>query len=739
MAYKLVIVESPTKAKTISKFLGKGYKVESSFGHIRDLPKSTLGVDVDNDFEPTYEIPKDSKKRVAELKKKAKAADEIILATDEDREGEAIAWHLISALGIKDKPISRIVFHEITKSAIEEALKNPRKVNQNLVDAQQARRVLDRLVGYKLSPLLWKKIRRGLSAGRVQSVTVRMIVEREEEIRKFKAQEYWTIEADLLIDKDADILEAKLTKLDDKKLGKFDIADEKQAKEIAKKIEGNDFVITDIAQKTKKRKPYPPFKTSTLQQSASNRLGYSAKQTMRIAQQLYEGIDIGAEGHTGLITYMRTDSLNLSKNSLEIAREYIKESFGEKYLPAKPNVYKTKSKGAQEAHEAIRPSDPKRSPEDVKKYLDDKQYKIYKLIWERMTASQMTESEMQSTTLSLTAGPGLFSATGSIITFDGFLKVYPTKTEETFLPPVKKGQKLDLKELKQEQHFTQPPARYSEASLVKALEEHEIGRPSTYAPTISTIQTRGYVEKNEDKRFVPTDIGELVNSVLVEHFNNIVDINFTAAMEEDLDKIAHGKKEWIPIIRDFYKPFEKNLKKKEKELDKKKLTEEATEEVCDKCESPMIIKMGRFGKFLACSKYPDCKNTKQIDKDGKPEEPEKTDEICEECKSPMVVKHGRYGKFLSCSKYPDCKYNKAIQKGTGVHCPNCEEGEIIERKSKRGRTFYGCNQYPKCKTAFWSKPTGEKCPDCSSLLVYGAKNTVRCSSKECKYKKDADD
>jgi len=527
---------------------------------------------------------------------------------------------------------------------------------------------------------------------------------------------------------------AKLHKLDGKKLDKFDIGNEKQAQATLERIKGNDFVISDIEQKSKKRRPYPPFRTSTLQQAASNRLGYSAKQTMMIAQQLYEGIAIGEQGATGLITYMRTDSVNLSEIAVKAAREFVSTTYGDKYIPEAPRVYTAKSKGAQEAHEAIRPTDPMRTPESVKEHLDARQYKLYKLIWERMIGCQMADAEMLNTSLAITAGPGQFSASGSVITFDGFLKVYSTKTEETILPKVEIGQALDLQELRKEQHFTQPPARYSEASLVKALEEHGIGRPSTYAPTISTIQARGYVEKNEDKRFAPTEIGELVNQLLVDHFPNIVDINFTANMEESLDDVAEGKKEWVPVIRDFYGPFEDNLKKKEKELDKKELTEEATDVVCEKCGSPMIIKMGRFGKFMACSNYPECKNTKPINAKGEIEE-EKTDEVCEECGSPMMIKRGRFGKFLSCSRYPDCKFNKAIVKGTGITCPTCNEGEIVERHSKRGKIFYGCNRYPDCKTAFWSKPTGEKCPECGSMLVYGAKNTVRCSSKECKFKR----
>ncbi|MCK5084394.1 MAG: type I DNA topoisomerase [Candidatus Pacebacteria bacterium] len=736
---KLIIVESPTKAKTISKFLGKEYIVKSSFGHLRDLPKSKLGVDTENDFEPEYVINPKSKKQATELKKQAKECDEIILASDEDREGEAISWHLAQLLNLKgfgngksEKKYKRIVFHEITKSAIKEALKNPRDIDMNLVDAQQARRILDRLVGYKLSPLLWKKIRYGLSAGRVQSVAVRLIVEKEEEINKFKPEEYWNITAELkkITDKSQESFEARLVKVDSKSIGKLGVKNQDEAEKIKQDLEKANYEIEKITKKETKKNPLPPFTTSTLQQASSNKFGYSAKQTMMIAQQLYEGISLGQKGSSGLITYMRTDSLSLSKSSLESADKYIKAKFGKEY--SERRFFKTKSKGAQEAHEAIRPTNPELDAESIKEFLDSKQFKLYELIWQRMVASQMASAIVDSTSIDILAGDKYtLRANGSTIKFEGFLKVHPMKSEEIVLPELTEKEKLGLIKIISEQHFTQPPARFNEASLIKVLEELGIGRPSTYAPTISTIQDRGYIEKIE-KRLHPQEIGVIVNKLLVEHFPKIVDVKFTAKMEEDLDKVAENKKDWVIILNDFYKPFNKNLMEKEKEIDKKELTEEKTNEKCEKCKSPMIIKLGRFGKFMACSNYPDCKNTKQLNDKGEIEEPETTNEVCEKCGKPMTFKIGRYGKFLGCSGYPDCKNIKSIVKSTGVQCPECDKGEIVEKKSKAGKIFYACNQYPSCKHALWSKPTGEKCSKCDSLMVYAKNDSVTCSSKECK-------
>lgn len=744
----LVIVESPTKAKTISKFLGSDYKIESSFGHIRDLPKSKLGVDIENNFEPQYVIPAKAKTRVGELKKIAEKAQTIYFATDEDREGEAISWHLVQIFKTPKDKVKRIVFHEITENAIKDAIKNPRAIDLNLVDAQQARRVLDRLVGYQLSPLLWKKVARGLSAGRVQSVAVRLIVEREREIQAFKPEEYWTIESIFSPEKTSNgkeeqiEFESKLHQIDGKIVDKFEIKTKEESDKILEKLNNAKYQVIDIEKKAAKKKPLPPFTTSTLQQTANNRLGFSAKQTMMVAQQLYEGIELGSKDAVGLITYMRTDSLNLADKFLDEAQEYIKERLGNEYIEGK-RIYKAKSKMAQEAHEAIRPTSIYNDPESVKKYLDNKQYKLYKIIWQRALASQMSDAILDNTRVDIEATntPYIFRSTGSTIKFAGFLKIYPTSTKENILPPLEKNEGLNLVSISPEQHFTQPPARYSEATLVKALEEYGIGRPSTYAPTISTIQIRGYIEK-EDKRLKPTEMAFLVNDVLVNHFPEIVDYKFTAELEDDLDKIAEGEKKWQPIIHEFWGPFKKNLDKKEKELDKKELTETETNEVCEKCGKPMVIKMGRFGKFLACTGYPDCKNTKQLDSTGKEaEEPEVTGEKCPDCGKPLVKRKGRYGEFTGCSGYPDCKYIKKVARQTFGTCPKCGKGKIVGKRSKRG-FFYACDQYPDCKNALWGKPyikegktEPEICPECGSILVEGAKETIKCSNKECKYKK----
>lgn len=731
----LVIVESPTKAKTISSFLGKDYKIESSFGHMRDLPKSKMGIDTENNFEPKYIVPKSKQKQVTALKKLAQKAENIILATDEDREGEAIAWHLLSALDIKDKSKQRIVFHEITKEAIEEALKNPREIDQRLVDAQQARRILDRLVGYELSPFLWRKVVKGLSAGRVQSVAVRLIIEREREILAFKPQEYWTLEAIF----DPKSFPTKLVKIDGKSLDKFAIGDESKAKELEEDIKTKKYSIAKITKKETKKSPLPPFTTSTLQQESFRRLGYSAKQTMMIAQQLYEGIKLGQEGTTGLITYMRTDSLTLSEKFLGETKKYIQSDLGKEYLLPDSRFYKTKSKTAQEAHEAVRPSDINHTPESIKEHLDNRQFRLYQLIWQRALASQLPDAIFDQTSIDIDSADKVytFRASGSIIKFDGFLKIYPSSIKEEELPALNDKDKVDLKEVKANQHFTQPPARYSDASIVKILEEHGIGRPSTYAPTINTIITRGYVTR-EEKKLAPTEIAFLVNDLLVEHFPRIVDFKFTAHMEDDLDQIAEGKAKWQPVVKEFYEPFKANLEKKEGEIDKKDLTEESTDEKCDKCGSPMIIKMGRFGKFLACSGYPDCKNTKPINDKGEVASNE-TDEKCEKCGKPMVIKRGRFGEFMGCSGYPDCKTIKSIKKPTGAKCPQCKKGDIVEKRSKKGRTFYACDQYPDCKFALWQKPTGDKCPECKALLVFAAKGMIKCSDTTCKYEKENND
>jgi len=740
----LVIVESPTKAKTISKFLGKGYVIKSSFGHIRDLPKKEMGIDIEHDFEPKYVVPKENQKTVTELKTAAKKAAIIYFATDEDREGEAIAWHLREILKPKKDQEKRITFHEITKTAIDEALANPRAIDMHLVDAQQARRILDRLVGYELSPFLWKKVARGLSAGRVQSVAVRLIVEREREILQFEPKEYWTIDAlfakvgsDVPVEIDekslpAGLFAAKLQSINDKALDKFEIKDDKHAQGLLSALKAAHYAVSKLETKKTSKTPPPPFTTSTLQQDANSKLGFSAKQTMRLAQQLYE---------TGHITYMRTDSVNLAGKFLQDARDYLAKDFGDKYCLEKPRFYKTKSRNAQEAHEAIRPTEANQTPDMIKSELTPAQARLYSLIWRRALATQMPEAVMNSTSIDVSAKTDAtytFRATGQTIAFDGWLKIYPASQRETMLPELKEGEMVDLAKLAPNQHFTEPPARFSDATLVKALEEYDIGRPSTYAPTIGTIIDRGYVERIENKRLKPKDIAFLVNDILVEHFPQVVDFKFTAKMENELDDIAEGKMAWVAAIKEFYQPFKQNLMEKTETLSKKTLTEETTDQTCDKCGKPMVIKTGRFGRFLACTGFPDCKNTKPVNGNGEVEEAEKTDEKCELCGAPMQIKHGRFGKFLGCTGYPNCKGIKRIEVSTGVKCPECKEGDIIEKKSRGGRTFYACNQYPKCKTSFFAKPINEKCPDCNAQLVFGPKGTYRCSSKECKFSKQAE-
>jgi len=661
----LVIVESPTKARTISQFLAKDYKVESSYGHIRDLPKSKLGIDVEKNFEPQYIIPLKARKRVNRLKKEAEKAAAVILATDEDREGEAIAWHLTEALGfgnpkskILNPNVQRIVFHEITKSAIEEALENPRDIDMNLVDSQQARRVLDRLVGYKLSPFLWEKVMKRLSAGRVQSVALRLIVEREEEIRNFKPEEYWTIET-LLQSAGAskkNQFGALLHKINDEIIPKLGIKTKEEAGKIVDDLQKCEYKILKIEKKEIKKNPLPPFITSTLQQEAFKRLRFSAKQTMRIAQNLYEN---------GLITYMRTDSLNISKESVRQAAGWIEKNLGKEYVAQAPRFFKTKSRLAQEAHEAIRPTNPDLTPEKVQvKFPQEK--RLYGLIWRRFIASQLPQAIFDATRVEIKAQNSKFYiliANGNTLRFDGFLKIWPMKFEEIDLPVLKENGKLKLIKINPFQHFTEPPARYNEASLIKTLEKYGIGRPSTYAPIISVIQERNYVYKNEERRFQPTEIGEVVNKILVKHFPEVVDIQFTAEMEKELDEIAQGSQKWQKVIKEFYEPFNKNLEQKYQEVEKQKPIEEKTEEICEKCGKSMVIKYGRFGKFLACSGFPECKNTKTI------------------------------------------KIAMTNDKGEEIKCPKCQTGTIVRLRTKTGRFFYGCSRYPKCDFASWTKPS----------------------------------
>jgi len=733
MSKPLIIVESPTKAKTISRFLGGAYQVEASMGHVRDLPKSKLSIDVKHDFEPVYIIPPKAKETVAKLKEMAKGAPSIILATDEDREGEAISWHLVQALdlgnetqiskGKEDKRIKRIVFHEITKTAIDEAMKSPLDLDLNLVDAQQARRVLDRLVGYELSPFLWRKIRYGLSAGRVQSVAVRLVVEREREIQNFKQEEYWSIEAKLSRKDDATrTFIAKLASVDGKAMGKMGIKAETDAKKIVEDLNGADYKVVDINQKEVKRTPAPPFTTSTLQQEAARKFGMSAKQTMVIAQQLYEGIKLGEEGHTGLITYMRTDSLNLAQSALTAIKDVINTEFGKEYALNEPRLFANKSKGAQEAHEAIRPTDVLRKPADVKQYLDRGQFKIYDLIWKRTIACQMEQAVLEQTAVDISAKNYIFRANGQTIKFDGFIRAYTEGQDEKaedeiegVLPELSKDEKLKLHELLPLQHFTEPPARYSDATLIKALESAGVGRPSTYAPTLSTIQDRGYVDKI-DKKYKPTEEGFLVNDMLVENFPEIVDINFTSHIEEELDDIAEGKIKWIEVMREFYTPFKKHLIEKEESVQK---TIEFSTTPCPHCGKMMQIKYGRMGKFLACPEEGSKVTLPMPEEAAKIKElEEKTkDERCPICGKMMNVRRGRFGFFLGCSDYPKCKGISKIWNKTGFKCPNClqnderkdKPGDIVEKKSRgRGKAFFACTRFPDCTFVMNLKPENQQ-------------------------------
>lgn len=712
----LVIVESPAKGKTIEKYLGSGYKVVASFGHVRDLPSKNLGVDVKKDFEPEYIIPPKASKTIKMLKSEIAKADTLYLATDYDREGEAISWHIVEAIKPK-KPIKRITFTEITKEAITEAIKHPRDIDMNLVDAQQARRILDRLVGYKLSPFLWQKVARGLSAGRVQSVAVRLIVEREREIQKFKSDEYWTIEA--LLSKEKRQFTATLTEKDGKKIDKLEIKSDNDAKKILTDLEKTTYEVVAVEQKDKKRYPAPPFTTSTLQQEAGGKLGYSAKQTMKLAQDLYEAGDI---------TYMRTDSVNISSQATSQAKKVVTDKYGANYALDAPRYFKSRSKNAQEAHEAIRPTDLSIDS----KGITVQHQKLYKIIWQKMLASQMKEAEITEENTKIKASQYIFSATGSQIKFDGFLKVYGDKSSElTILPKLAVGDILNLEKLSKIQHFTEPPARYSEGGLIKELEKRGIGRPSTYAPTLSTIQDRGYVEKI-GKQFQPKDIGIAVNDLLVEHFPKVVDYDFTAKMEENLDNIAEGKLKWQPVLREFYDPFSKNLKEKTKSVDKADLTEK-TNEKCPECGKGIVIKFGRYGKFMACEGYPDCKYTKPILENQTEQEKKAVEKVagqkCPKCGKGMVLKEGKFGAFMACEGYPTCKTTKAIEIKSEVKCPNCGS-DLLLRKTRKGRSFWGCSGYPKCKTAFWDEPINKKCPKCGSIMVKTKAGKEKCS--ECK-------
>jgi DNA topoisomerase I len=820
----LVIVESPAKAKTIQKYLGKGFTVEASLGHVKDLPKSTLGVDTSNDFETDYIVIPGKEKVVAKLKKLAASADFIFLAPDPDREGEAIAAHLATELGEnggkkkktakkkakKGEPeppprIQRVTFNEITKRAVQAAFEHPRAIDQNLVDAQQARRVLDRLVGYQVSPLLWDKVRRGLSAGRVQTVALRLIVEREREIKAFQKVEYWTI--------DAHLSAAKPPAFDARFLGKgeekIEVTNGEDAENIRAALEKADWLVRSVDKKERRRNAAPPFTTSKLQQDSSRKLRFSVKRTMMIAQRLYEGVELGEEGSVGLITYMRTDSTRVAPEAIQEVREYVGKEYGPQYLPEQPNTYKEK-KEAQGAHEAIRPSSAARHPDQIKQYLKEDEFKVYKLIWQRFVASQITPAVFDQTTVDIDAKAKTgndvywFRVTGSVLKFDGFLKVYEESKEgkdeedeelKHKLPALEAGEKLTLKELKPEQHFTEPPPRFNEASLVKELEERGIGRPSTYAAILTTIQERQYVQKIGGK-FTPTEIGLVVTDLLVENFRDIFDLQYTARLEEELDEIEEGKEKWTDALADFYKKFQKDLKYAEKHMENIKRMEKPTDEKCEVCGSPlvikwgkhgsfyacstydkddpntckftkenpinlpdldsadvqettqeeycencgrvMVLKRGRFGQFMACTGYPDCKTTRRLDQ-GKRVPDIPLDELCPKCGRNMMIRHGRFGEFTACSGYPECKYVK--QNFIGVKCPDCKEGDLVEKRARKGNTFYGCGNYPKCKFTSAHKPIAEKCPSCGSEYLVEknlkAGPVIACPNKECDYERPA--
>jgi DNA topoisomerase I len=814
----LVIVESPAKAKTIQKYLGKDFTVEASLGHVKDLPKSTLGVDIENDFQTEYVVIPGKEKVLAKLKKLALSADRIYLAPDPDREGEAIAAHLAEELGEakngkskkkkkKEEPgeerIRRVTFNEITKRAVQEAFEHPRDIDRALVDAQQARRVLDRLVGYQVSPLLWDKVRRGISAGRVQTVALRLIVEREREIKAFEKKEYWTIDAHLAGPKPP-AFDARFVGRGEERI---EVTNGEDAEKIRLALEKSDWLVRSVEKKERRRNATPPFTTSKLQQDSSRKLRFSVKRTMMIAQRLYEGVELGEEGLVGLITYMRTDSTRVSNEALTEVREYIKSQYGDAYLPGSPNTYKEK-KEAQAAHEAIRPSSAMRHPDQLKQYLKEDEYKVYKLIWQRFVASQIMPAVFDQTTVDIDAKNGnesyWFRVTGSVMKFDGFLKVYEeskdNKDEDDEelkhkLPPLEAGQKLTMREVKPEQHFTEPPPRYNEASLVKELEERGIGRPSTYSAILSTIQERQYVQKIGGK-FSPTEIGLVVTDLLVENFRDIFDIAYTARLEEQLDEVEAGKETWTDALAEFYKKFAKDLKYAEKHMENIKRMEKPTDEKCERCGSPlvikwgkhgsfyacssydkenkdscnftkenpinlpdldsadvqettqeeycencgrvMVLKRGRFGQFMACTGYPDCKTTRRLDQGKKvPDIP--LDEVCPKCGRNMMIRHGRFGEFTTCSGYPECKYVK--QNFIGVKCPECADGELVEKKARKGNTFFGCSNYPNCKFTSANKPLAEKCPTCGHAFLV-EKNlksgpVIACPNKECDFERPA--
>ncbi len=737
----LVIVESPAKSKTIRKILGDNYTIEASFGHIRDFPKNVLGFDVQKGFEPNFIVIPEKQKVVSKLNEVAKKVDKIYLASDPDREGEAIAWHVREILKVPDEKIYRIEFNEITPKAVRHAVETPRSIDIDRVRAQQTRQILDKLVGYKLSPILWKKLGNyRLSAGRVQSVALRMICDREDEIEAFVPQEYWSIAAELV--KEGQSFEAELSKYQGKKL---EIPNEEEAQKIVDFLrdKSTKYEVDKVTDRQTKRKPTAPFITSTLQREASSKLGYGVSKTMQIAQKLYEGIELES-GAVGLITYMRTDSVRISDDARDMAKEFILDSWGEKYYPETPNDYSKKGKkeNVQDAHEAIRPSYPERTPESIKQYLSNEQYRLYKLIWNKFMSSQMTEAQVANRTVEVAAGDYTLRVGTSKIMFDGFLKLYNDNDEEekeNKIPDLAKGDKLDCKAVTPKQHFTQPPPRYSEATLVKALEEHGIGRPSTYAPIISKIQQRGYVEKIE-KALAPTLLGRTVSKQLVEQFTQVMDYKFTAGMENELDKIADKKAVWNKVLQNFYDPFMEVVNDAMKDTSRI-MVESGVD--CPNCGKPMVLRSSRQGnQFLGCSGYPDCKTMMSLNASAEQSnEPEVCEEKCEKCQGEMIFKVGPYGKYIECT---ECQFRKPFRRSTGVTCPKCEKGTIVERKSKRGTVFFGCDTYPDCDFTLWNEPTGEACPDCGSLLVKKVLKkgtTIECSNKVkgCSYKKEVEE
>jgi DNA topoisomerase-1 len=714
----------------LAGLLGPQYDVHASIGHVRDLPKTKLGVDIDDGFAPRYVVPREKQKVVRQLKAAAEDADRVFLATDPDREGEAIAWHIVKAAGLERMPQQRVVFHEVTKDAVLNAFQHPREINERLVDAQQARRILDRLVGYKISPLLWSKVRGGLSAGRVQSVALRMVVEREREIAAFVPQEYWTIDAKLSKTSDRGAtLTARLIGLAGTRK-KLEIGSAAESERLLSLLRPARFAVASVRKKEQRQRPQPPFTTSSLQQEASRRLGFTAKRTMVLAQQLYEGLSVGGS-QVGLITYMRTDSTNIASTALEETRAFIAAKYGPSLVPPVPRVFRKKAKGAQEAHEGIRPTSVRREPASLKGALNRDQMRLYALIWQRMVASQMADAVYDQTTVDVEVQPKdsqdryLFRATRGVLRFPGYRQLDQDTADEDEdaeekrpLPPLVEGEELRLLDLLPRQHFTEPPPRFTEATLVKAMEENGIGRPSTYAPILSTIQERGYVEK-EGRALKPRDLGIVVNDLLTGYFPAIIDVGFTAEMEGELDEIAEGQRRWQPVVRDFYEPLKAALSVAETAPP----VHEETSEVCDKCGRPMVIRWGRFGRFLACSGYPQCKNSRRLAQQE--EAPQVTDEVCHICGKPMVIRRGRYGPFLACSDYPTCRGTRRLLAKVGVACPECG-GDIVAKPSKRGRTFYGCSNYPRCRFTTWSRPLTEPCPQCGGVIVAQAGRKAKC-------------